>query len=287
VVTEHFGAENDGDTNDEDESVLLDGQSNDTDEPGDDAASEEEAAPELDLEAALAEIRDGTMSKADFAAFQTGLNRQLGQVKTLQSTVAKLSKNAVDPDDVRSIGEMLGAISEALPSVLDPSEPAMAGIRALQEKRARAEATRDAIAKIREESDDTPVGDDGTGNGLSAEDAAAWNTASGLVNGYARGKGIDPTTLEKAVWDKAVADSMGVPDRAADLMYEVIDRMASGSDSKQSNRAARKAAGEAGSPGKSGGGASSTLTLAKLQGMTTEQIMKLPSEEVEKILAQA
>jgi hypothetical protein len=80
---------------------------------------------------------------------------------------------------------------------------------------------------------------------------------------------------------------MGVPDRAADLMYEVIDRMASGSDSKQSNRAARKAAGEAGSPGKSGGGASSTLTLAKLQGMTTEQIMKLPSEEVEKILAQA
>jgi hypothetical protein len=167
VVTEHFGAENDGDTNDEDESVLLDGQSNDTDEPGDDAASEEEAAPELDLEAALAEIRDGTMSKADFAAFQTGLNRQLGQVKTLQSTVAKLSKNAVDPDDVRSIGEMLGAISEALPSVLDPSEPAMAGIRALQEKRARAEATRDAIAKIREESDDTPVGDDGTGNGLS------------------------------------------------------------------------------------------------------------------------
>jgi hypothetical protein len=285
VVTEHFGAENDGDTTDEDENVLLDGQPND-DEPGDDGASDE-APPELDLEAALAEIRDGTMSKADFAAFQTGLNRQLGQVKTLQSTVAKLSKNAVDPDDVRSIGEMLGAISEALPSVLDPSEPAMAGIRALQEKRARAEATRDAIAALREESDDTPAGDDGTGNGLSAEDAAAWNTASGLVNGYARGKGIDPTTLEKAVWDKAVADSMGIPDRAADLMYEVIDKLASGSDSKQSNRAARKAAGEAGSPGKSGGGASSTLTLAKLQGMTTEQIMKLPQAEVEKILAQA
>jgi hypothetical protein len=291
VTNQHFGAEEDNDTDANDEGSeenLLDGQGLEGDDgESDEGDSGNESPKEIDLESALAEIRDGTMTKKDFAAFQAGLNRQLGQVKTLQSTVAKLSKNAVDPDDVRGIGELLGAISDALPSVLDPSEPAMAGIRAIQEKRARAEATRDAIAAVRAESDDTPASDDGTGNGLSKEDAAAWNAASSAVNGYARGKGIDPESIEKAVWDKAVAGSMGLPDRAADLMYEVIDGLAKGTDSKQSNRAARKAAGEAGSPGKSGGGASSTLTLAKLQAMTPEQVMKLPAEEVDAILAQS
>jgi hypothetical protein len=251
-----------------------------------DDSSDEDDSQEFDAQAELEALRDGTMSKAEFVAFERDLKRRLGQVSALQSKMDKLQEATPDADMVQSDSEILGALIAALPTVLDTSDPAFASLRALQEKRAQLQVTRDAIAKMREDAPaNDSASDDGTGNGMSSEDAAAWNTASSLVNGYARAKGIDPSTVEKPVWDKAVADSMGIPDRAAELMYGVIDKMAKGSDSRQADRADRKAAGKTRSPGKSGGGASSTLTLAKLQGMSPEQIMKLPPEEVDKVLA--
>jgi hypothetical protein len=288
-VSNHFGAD-DTDTDDEDEKVLLDEQvlEANEDEDNEDGSSDDDDPKEIDFEAAINDVRDGSMSKADFAAFKSSVNRSLGQVKTLQSAVSKLEKLQVDGESVAANSEILGALIAALPSVLDTSDPAFAQLRTLQERRAQAEVTRDAIAKMRADADDeTPDSDDGTGNAMSNEDKAAWNTASSLVNGYAKAKGVDPASVEKAVWDKAIAGSMGDPQRAAELMYAVVDGLASGSDSKQSDRAARKAAGKAGTPDKSGSGSGSTLTLAKLRGMTQEQIMKLPPEEVDRVIASA
>ena len=287
MVQEHFTADDSG-TDDENSEVLLDEQDLEAnDEVNEDGASDEDAPPEFDMEQALEDVRSGSMSRTDFATFQQGLNRQLGQVKSLQSTVSKLEKNAVDGDAISSDSEILSALLEALPTVLDTSDPSFERIRNLQAKRAQAQVTRDAIAKIREETDEPPASDGGTGTTLSDEQAVAWNQASGEVNGYARAKGIDPNTIEKAVWDKAVADANSDPRGAVDLMYKVVDGLVAGTDSKQSNRAARKAAGNAGTPGKSGSGSGGSLTLAKLQGMTQAQIMKLPQEEVDRVIAQA
>jgi hypothetical protein len=287
MVSQHFGSD-DSDKDDEG-GPLLDEQDNEENEEDNDESSDDSDDKEFDIEAALDEVRSGTMSKADFATFQSQVTRQLGQVKTLQSAVSKLEKSQVDGDSVAANSEILGALIAALPSVLDTSDPAFAQLRTLQEKRAQAEVTRDAIAKMREDvAGDTPVSDDGTGNALSNEDAAAWNTASSLVNGYAKAKGVDPTSVEKSVWDKAIADSMGQPQRAAELMYKVVDDLVEGSDSRQSNRAARKAAGQKGNgPDKSGSSDGGSLTLAKLRKMTQKQIMALPTEEVDKVLQQA
>lgn len=285
MVSNHFSAD-DSDTGDENSEVLLDEQDLEANDSEDNDGSSDEGDPqEFDVEAALEDIRSGSMTKTDFATFQQGLNRQLGQVKTLQSTVSKLEKNAVDGDAISSDSEILSALLEALPTVLDTSDPSFERIRNLQAKRAQAQVTRDAIAKIREETDEPPASDGGTGTALSVEQATAWNQASGEVNGYARAKGIDPTTIEKAVWDKAVAEANSDPKAAVDLMYKVVDGLAGDTDSKQSNRAARKAAGKAGTPDKTGSGAGSTLTLAKLQGMSQKQIMALPQEEVDRVIA--
>jgi len=281
-----FGTDNDDAAEDTDTADADSAAANEVDDTEDnDDSSDEDDSQEFDAQAELEALRDGSMTKSEFVAFERDLKRRLGQVSALQSKMDKLQESQVDADLVQSDSEILGALIAALPTVLDTSDPSFASLRALQEKRAQLQVTRDAIAAVRKESGDTPASDDGTGNGMSEADAAAWNAASNLVNGYARAKGVDPSTVEKPVWDKAVSGAMGIPDRAAELMYEVIDKMAKGSDSRQADRADRKTAGKTRSPGKTGGGAGSSLTFAKLQSMTPEQIMKLPPEEVDKVIA--
>ena len=273
---------------DEDENPLLDDDADDSDDdeeaPDDDSDDESDDSddPIADLKAEVAELRDEI---ARSKATQAGNQRSLGQIKSLQSKIDRLTNSAADRTSVEETGELLGALSEALSTVMDSADPAYARVAAIQAKRERDAAVRKAIQDAKDDADggDEPD-DDGTGNQMSAEDQAAWNTASGTVNGYAKAKGV---AIDREFLVGVYNDSMGLPEKAVDLAMERIDALASNSGGRQDSRRRRKAAGQngTGAPKGGGGGKRGRLSMDDLKGMSEEQILKLDPEVVDRALA--
>lgn len=285
-------SDNDFDPTDEDDEDPKDGaaDSSKQDDEGDKGQSSDEGSDDNDEFDAAAEIaaleqkvNDGTVTKADFAAFKSSVQRTLGQVSRLQSDFGKLGAAAIDPSDFALMGEQMAALSDAVSTSIDPSDPLHARIAEIRAKKVSADATRAAVEKIREETaSDEEADDDGTGNQMSPERRAELNAASATVKGYAHAKGVE---IPEDAWAKAMTGSSGLTEKAIDLMYEQIDALVKPVDGKQTDRTRRKGAGTAGNPPKTGSGRSGgRLTWDALAAMSEAEINDLPPEEIDRVL---
>ena len=287
-------SKDDFDPNDEDNDDPKDGaaDSSGQDDEGDKGQSSDEGSDDDNDEFDAAEeiaaleqkVNDGTVTKADFAAFKASVQRTLGQVSRLQSGFDKMGADAIDPSDFELMGEQLAALSDALSTSIDPSDPLHARIAEIRAKKGSADATRAAVEKIREETAaDDEADDDGTGNQMSPARRAELNAASATVKGYAHAKSVE---IPEDAWAKAMQGSSGMTEKAVDLMYETIDALVPTVDGKQADRKRRKGAGTAGNPPKTGSGKSGgRLTWDALAAMSEAEIAELPAEEIDRVLA--
>ena len=204
------GAEDSSKQDDEDDK----GQS--SDEGSDDDNDEFDAAEEI---AALEKkVNDGTVTKADFATFKTSVQRTLGQVSRLQSSFDKQGADAFDPSDFALMAEQLAALSDAVSTSIDPADPLHSSIAEICAKKVSADATKAAVAKIREETaSDDEADDEGTGNQISPARRAELNEASSVVKGYAHAKGV---TIPADAWEKAMNGSSGLTENEIKIVEE-------------------------------------------------------------------
>ena len=286
-------SDNDFDPKDEDDEDPKDGvaDSSKQDDEGDKGQSSDDDSDDdgefdaaVEIAALEQKVNDGTVTKADFAAFKSSVQRTLGQVSRLQSGFDKMGADAIDPSDFELMGEQLAALSDALSTSIDPSDPLHARIAEIRAKKVSADATRAAVEKIREETaSDDEADDDGTGNQMSPARRAELNAASATVKGYAHAKSVE---IPEDAWAKAMQGSSGMTEKAVDLMYETIDALVPTVDAKQADRKRRKGAGTAGNPPKTGSGKSGgRLTWDALAAMSEAEIAELPAEEIDRVLA--
>jgi hypothetical protein len=242
--------------------------------PGTDAESKQNN-PEVDVDALRRDIAgagDSASTKAELEA----VRRATGHIPGIQSRLDRIEASLQTIDSVKDSAARFDRFLESLPEGF-LSDRELANLRPTGDETVRQMQAR--LDAMQERLDNPTPPEPKTEDPQAAAARAAWDRATASVERYATSKGLDPTTIPDAEYERAVRANPGDPVAASLDLMRWIDTSAEAEKRRREKIDAGSGGSDNGEGGRSPRGNSAPLTLARMKTMTREELGKYTPEE--------